>query len=141
MIQIPRQAERRQIDILKEEVGVRKIQNFGIKKQFSFKQNTFLHQNLVKSNSYQLYFHSVQYCFRLMFLFKCFKLKFHVLRGVSKNSKFSQFQIFPKLGTGVVVKFQFFPKFKKVQIILGEGSRKLWTFSTFWDIFLIRWLP
>ena len=61
--------------------------------------------------------------------FKCFKLKFHVLREGSKNSKFSQFQIFPKLGTGE--KFQIFPKFKKVQIILGEGgSRKLWTFPT-----------
>ena len=69
MIQIPRQAERRQIDILKEEVGVRKILNFLIKKQFSFKQNTFLHPNFHKSNS-QLYFHSVKYCFQLMFLFK-----------------------------------------------------------------------
>ena len=34
------------IDILREEVGVKKIQNFGCKKQFSFKQDTFLHQIL-----------------------------------------------------------------------------------------------
>ena len=29
--------------------------------------------------------------------FKCFKLMFLALRGGSENSKFSQFQIFPKL--------------------------------------------
>ena len=61
----------------------------------------------------------------------------------SQNSKFSQFQIFPKLGPrGVVVKFPIFPNFKKVQNILGEwGSRKLWTFSTFCDIFLFECFP
>ena len=54
--------------------------------------------------------------------FKCFKLMFFFWRGEgSKNSKFSQFQIFPKLGTGGVIKFRIFPKFKKVQNILGEG--------------------
>ena len=49
---------------------------------------------------------------------------FHVWGGGSENSNFSQFQIFPKLGTmgGGAVKFQIFPKFKKVQIILGEGG-------------------
>ena len=41
MIKIQRQAERRWIDILKEEVGVKKIKNFRIKKQFSIKQNIF----------------------------------------------------------------------------------------------------
>ena len=42
-----------------------------------------------------------------------------------------------------VIKFQIFPKFKKVQNILGEaeGSRKLWTFSTFWDIFYFDGSP
>ena len=63
---------------------------------------------------------------------------FLVLRGGSENSNFSQFQIFPKLGTGGgVIEFQIFPKFKKVQNMLGEGggAGKLWTFSTFWDIF------
>ena len=44
-------------------------------------------------------------------------------KGGSENSKFSQFKIFTKLGTrGGIVKFQIFPKFKKVQIILGEGG-------------------
>ena len=38
-------------------------------------------------------------------------------------SKFSQFPIFPKLGTGGGgIKFRIFPKFKKVQNILGEGG-------------------
>ena len=62
---------------------------------------------------------------------------FFFLRGGSQNSKFSQFRIFPKLGRGGVIKFLLFPKFKKVQNILGEGggSSKLWTFSTFCDIF------
>ena len=62
---------------------------------------------------------------------------FLVLRGGSENSKFSQFQIFPKLGTrGGVVKFQIFPKFKKVQIILGEGGgvKKIVDFSHFWGV-------
>ena len=45
------------------------------------------------------------------------------MRGGSEDSKFSQFQIFPKLGTGGGgIEFQIFPKFKKVQIILGEGG-------------------
>ena len=68
---------------------------------------------------------------------------FLVLRDGSENSKFSQFQIFPKLGMrGGVLKFQIFPKFKKVQFILGEGgTRKLWTFSTFWDIFSFECFP
>ena len=46
--------------------------------------------------------------------FKCFKLKFHVLRGGPENSKFSQFEIFPKLGTGGGSSyFKFFPTSKK----------------------------
>ena len=40
------------------------------------------------------------------------------------GSKIQNFLVFPK-------KFQFFPKFKKVQILRGDGSRNLWTFSTF----------
>ena len=70
--------------------------------------------------------------------FQCFKLTFLVLRGGSETSNFFHFQIFPKLGTkGGVVKFQIFPKFKKVQIILGEGRggvKKIVDFSTIWDI-------
>ena len=49
--------------------------------------------------------------------------------------KFFPISNFSQLGQ---IKFQIFPKFKKVQNIQGEGgggSRKLWTFSTFWDIF------
>ena len=62
------------------------------------------------------------------------------MRGGSENSKFSQFQIFPKLGTGGgVVKFQIFPKFKKVQNILGGGGgvKKIMNFSHFlWHLYL-----
>ena len=40
------------------------------------------------------------------------------------------------------IKNQFFSKFKKVQIILGgEGSRKLWTFSTNYGIFYFEPSP
>ena len=74
--------------------------------------------------------------------FKCCKLKFHVLRGGSENSNFSQFQIFLKLGTRGVIKFQILPKFKEVQIILGEGGvKKIVDFSTFWDIFYLGLSP
>ena len=45
-------------------------------------------------------------------------------------SNFSQFR-----SRGGLIENQFFPKFKKVQIILGEGgSRKFWTFSTNYGI-------
>ena len=44
------------------------------------------------------------------------------LRGGSQNSKFSQFQIFPKLGPREGHQISNFPKFKKVQNILGEGG-------------------
>ena len=64
-----------------------------------------------------------------MFLQDCSykKKKVYVpyLRGGSEESKFSQFQMFPKLGTGGgVIEFQIFPKFKKVQNFLGEGVKK-----------------
>ena len=38
---------------------------------------------------------------------------------------------------------QIFPKFKTVHIFLegGGGSRKLWTFSTIWDIFFLECSP
>ena len=50
----------------------------------------------------------------------------------------STFQIFPNFGRGVIEN-QIFPKFKIVHIILGgEGSRKLWTFSTICDIFFVN---
>ena len=43
------------------------------------------------------------------------------MRGNFQNWKFEQFRIFPKLGPkGGVIKFPIFPKFKKVQNILGE---------------------
>ena len=73
--------------------------------------------------------------------FKCFKRMFHVLRGGSENSKFSQYQIFPKLGPrGGVVKLQIFPKFKKVQNILGEGGgvKKIVDFFHFLGIFFFN---
>ena len=69
---------------------------------------------------------------------------FHVLRGGSENSKFSQFQFFPKLGTRWgVVKFQIFPKFKKVQIILGEGGgvKKIVDFFHFLGLFFFLIAP
>ena len=40
--------------------------------------------------------------------FKCFKLMFFFWGG-PQNSKFSQFQIFPKLGPGGIIKFPIFP--------------------------------
>ena len=53
-------------------------------------------------------------------------------------SNFSQFR--SRGGGGI--ENQFFPKFKKVQIILGEGgSRKLWTFSTNYGIFYFEPSP
>ena len=64
--------------------------------------------------------------------------------GGSEDSKFSQFQIFPKLGTGGgIIEFQIFPKFKKVQNFLGEGGgvKKIMDFSHFWWNILIRRLP
>ena len=51
-------------------------------------------------------------------------------------SNFSQFR-----SRGGVIENQFFPKFKKVQIILGGGSRKLWTFSTNYGIFYFEPSP
>ena len=55
----------------------------------------------------------------------------------SQNSKFSQFQIFPKLDPrGGALNFKFFPNSKKSKTSWERGgSRKLWTFSTFCDIF------
>ena len=51
----------------------------------------------------------------------------------------STFQIFPNFGRVGVIENQIFPKFKIVHIILGGGgSRKLWTFSTIWDIFFLE---
>ena len=49
---------------------------------------------------------------------------FFFLRGGSTNSKFSQFQIFPKLIRGGMggIKFPIFPKFKKVQNIPWDGG-------------------
>ena len=44
--------------------------------------------------------------------------------GRSKNSKFSQFQIFPKLGTGGVIKFRIFPKFEKSKTAWGRGGQE-----------------
>ena len=69
-----------------------------------------------------------------------------VRRGAT-ISKSSTFQIFPNFGRGGGggggIENQFFPKFKKVQIILGEGggSRKLWTFSTNYGIFYFEPSP
>ena len=39
------------------------------------------------------------------------------------------------------VRKSIFPKFKKVQIILGGGSRNLWTFSTNYGIFYFEPSP
>ena len=55
-------------------------------------------------------------------------------------SNFSQF-----LSRGWVIENQCFPIFKIVQIILGWGARKLWTFSTICDISFLdcspNWFP
>ena len=73
--------------------------------------------------------------------FKCFELMLFSEGEGSQNSKFSQFQIFPKLGPkGGGIKFPTFPKSKKVQIILGEGgggSNKLGTFALFVIFFFL----
>ena len=56
----------------------------------------------------------------------------------------STFQIFPNFGRGGgVIENQIFPKFKIVHIILGGGggARKLWTFSTIWDISCLEGSP
>ena len=47
---------------------------------------------------------------------------FLALRGGSENSKFSKFQIFPKLGTRGGRQISSFSQFKKSQIIPGEGG-------------------
>ena len=57
--------------------------------------------------------------------FKCFKLMFLFLRGGSQNSKFSQNKI---SNFSQIQKSPNYPG-------RGRGSRKLWTFPTFWDIF------
>ena len=62
---------------------------------------------------------------------------FFLWEGVSQNSKFSQFQIFPKLGLRGVIKFPFFSKFKKIKIIKGEGVKKIAYFFHFLWHFLI----
>ena len=65
---------------------------------------------------------------------------FLVLRGGSENSNFSQFQIFPKLGTrggrqiSNLSQIQKRPNHPRG----GGASRKLWTFSTFWAFFFFE---
>ena len=55
---------------------------------------------------------------------------------MQRYQKCLHFKFFPNLGPGEgVIKFQFFPKFKKVHII--PPSRKLWIFSTICDIFFM----
>ena len=69
---------------------------------------------------------------------------FLVLRGGSENSNLSQFKRFPKLGTrGGVVKFQIFPKFKRVQIILGVGggAKKIVDFFPFLGLIYLGLSP
>ena len=59
--------------------------------------------------------------------------------GVPKIQCFPNFKFFP-IRSEIVIKFQIFPKFKKSPNHPrggGGGSRKLWTFSTFWDIFFL----
>ena len=66
------------------------------------------------------------------------------MRGGSEDSKFSQFQIFPKLGTGGgVIEFQIFPKFKKVQNFLGEGGgvKKIMDFFHNLGFFFLECFP
>ena len=58
------------------------------------------------------------------------------LRGVPKIQNFPNFKFFPTRSEGVVIKFPIFPKFKKVQIILGGGE--LMDFPTFCDTYFRR---
>ena len=58
----------------------------------------------------------------------CFRVELSV--DALGFDNYSQFR-----SRGGVIENQFFPKFKKVQIILGGGgSKKLWTFSTIYGI-------
>ena len=58
--------------------------------------------------------------------------------GHRQNQNSLHFKFFPISVEGGVTENHFFPKFKKVQIILGGGgSRKFWIFSTIWDIFFL----
>ena len=62
------------------------------------------------------------------------------MKGVSQNSIFNQFQIFPKLGLWSS-NFQVY-QIQKSPSILGEGGlRKLWGFPAFVTFFCFRWLP
>ena len=81
------------------------------------------------------------------FVFKCFldNLKFFKLTFFPRG-RFLEFKIFLISQyiqiRSQVIKFPIFPKFKKLQIIRCEGgSRKLWTFSHFWDIFSLHGFP
>ena len=74
--------------------------------------------------------------------FKCFKLKFHVLRGGSENSKFSQFQNFPKVGTrGARQISNFFQIQKSPNHPRGGWVKKIVDFFHFLGHFLFWWLP
>ena len=64
------------------------------------------------------------------------------VRGGATISKQSTFQIFPNFGRGGgSSKINFFPNSKKSKLSQGGGSRKLWTFSTIWDIFFLEGSP
>ena len=52
----------------KYEGRVHKIDFLGLLKLFSFKENIFFNNHLVKNTSFWLYFYLVEYCFALMFL-------------------------------------------------------------------------
>ena len=72
-------------------------------------------------------------------IYKCFKLMFLVLRGVPKNSKFSQFQIFSKLGPRGgdhhISNFSQIQKSPKHPGGGGGGVKKIVDFFHFCDIF------
>ena len=62
---------------------------------------------------------------------------FHVLRGGSENSKFSQFQIFPKLGTGGGHRISNFSQIQKSPKLPrgGEGQEECGFFPLFVTFF------
>ena len=63
------------------------------------------------------------------------------MRGVSQNSKFSQFKIFPKLGPGVggSSNFQIFPNSKKSKTSWGgEGQQNYGLFPLFVTLFILH---
>ena len=69
--------------------------------------------------------------------FKSFKLIVFFPRGGSQNLNCPNFKSVSIRYEGVI-KFQIFPKFKKVHV---GGERILWTYSTLCDIFLFSRIP